>query len=465
MLAEDRQMIKKLIVLAVPAIIDYALQSAVNYADYIMVGSLGQNASAAIGLTTEVNFLLRGILTALGIGIVSYIAVSVGKGELGNIRRASTQSFYLAGAAGIFLLCLTMLIAPFLPVWMGADISLRKPGSDYFRIIHLGAVGMAFNTLFGSVLKGIGNMKTPMYVNTGMNLMNIFLNFLLIYDCRTVIIGESGILVWGAGLGLNGAAWSTAIANMVGGLCMIVAVWKNPVTAPWKENFRLEISVIKRIVLVAYPAFLCRVVTSMGRILFTVFVAGLGTTAFAAHTITFTAESAFYMPVVGAQTAVTTLAGNAKGEGNRKKLSSLVKYSCLLIGELMAAVAVIMILCAGNVLSFFSSDQDVIHIGVILFYIVAVNEPLFGISVIMEGIFNGIGDTKKTFRISAATLWCIRVLGTWVAIHVLHAGVYGAWICMVMENACRGLALLISYYRRGKSLIGSSFAIEKLSGL
>lgn len=68
----------------------------------------------------------------------------------------------------------------------------------------------------------------------------------------------------------------------------------------------------------------------------------------------------------------------------------------------------------------------------------------------MEGIFNGMGDTKRTFLVSAMTLWFVRVLGTWIAIHVFHAGVIGAWICMALENAVRGIVLVTTYFVRYK---------------
>lgn len=445
---ESEQIGKKLVALTIPSMIDYALQSAVSYADYIMVGQLGEGASAAIGLTTEISFLIRGVLIAVGIGIISYIAIAMGKGEKENGRKACVQSFLLSFLLGIILMCMSIGISPFLPKWMGADQSIRKIASDYFRISYYGMIGTSFNILLGSVLKGAGNMKTPMYVNVGMNLLNICFNLLFIYESRVIEIGGIHIFVWGAGLGTNGAALATSFANIIGGICMILAVWKNALLSPKGEKIAWDFSVLKKIFLVAYPVFLCRMVTSAGRIIFSSLIARLSTISFAAHSITFTAESAFYMPVIGAQSAVTTMSGNITGEENQRKLNLLTKISCILIGIVMFIVALFMLVFARNVLSFFTSNEKVIEIGRILFYIVAVNEPSFAISVVMEGIFNGMGDTKRTFLVSAMTLWFVRVLGTWIAIHVFHAGVVGAWICMALENAVRGIVLVTTYFVR-----------------
>ncbi len=448
---ESIQIGRRLVALTIPSMIDYALQSAVGYADYIMVGKLGENASAAIGLTTEVSFLLRGVLMSVGVGIISFIAIAMGRGKKEEGIKATIQAFHLSLLLGILLMCVAICISPFLPGWMGADKYIRKMASDYFKISYYGMLGMSFNILLGSALKGAGNMKTPMYVNVGMNLLNICFNVLFIYESRLIEIGKIHFYLWGAGMGINGAALATSCANLIGGICMIAAVWKNAMLSPRGREKKWDVFVLKKIFLVAYPVFLCRMVTSTGRIVFSSFVARLSTISFAAHSITFTAESAFYMPVIGAQSAVTTMSGNITGEKNQTKLNLLTKVSCTFIGVVMFLVALFMLCFARNVLSFFTSNEEVIALGRILFCIVAVNEPMFAISVVMEGIFNGMGDTKRTFFVSAMTLWLVRVLGTWIAIYFFHAGVIGAWICMALENATRGMVLVVTYFAKNKT--------------
>lgn len=446
MLADKKRLVHTLITLTIPAFIEYALQSAVAYADYIMVGKLGSNASAAIGLTQEFNFLLKGALMAVGIGVVSYISNSMGQKQYQNVKRASVQAFFLAGILGIVLFVIAMLISPFLPVWMGGEEAIRADASSYFRIIYLPVVFTSFNMILSSVLKGVGDMKTSMYVNVFMNILNILLCFLLIYNSRTITIAGLQLHVFGAGYGVEGAAMATAIAAVIGGILMIIGVYRNPFVSPTGETFTLDNVIIKKCMMIAMPVLLCRVTTSLGRVLFTSFVTGLGTITFAAHTIAFTAESAFYMTVVGAQVAVTTLAGNCKGEGNQQKLNQLTIYACALVAGLMFAIGILMVLVAEPVISLFTSDAAVIQIGTRLFYIVAINEPIFGISVIMEGIFNGTGDTRSPFMVSTATLWFVRVLGTWIVIRILGLGIYAAWICMISENATRCIALVLRYH-------------------
>lgn len=449
----NKDMLRRIIVLSIPACIEYLLQAALTYVDLIMVGGLGKNALAAIGLTSEVNFLLKGVLMAAGIGFVSYISVSIGKRDFVTVKKITVQAFYAAGIIGAVLTVVGLGISPFLPGWMGAEEMIKSDSVAYFAIVYSTAIFTSFNMIFGSVLKGAGDMKTPMYVNIIMSAVNIIVNALLIYESRYISFFGSRFHAWGAGLGVRGAACGTAIASIAGGLLMAWGVFRNPLLSPVGEKFRPDRAIIKKCFNIAMPVFLCRVTTSLGRVLFTAFIAGLGTVSLAAHTISFTAESGFYMAVVGAQAAVTTLAGNFKGERNRQKLNSLTKLSSILISGVMLVVAAVMALCSRPLLSLFTNDLAVINIGTVLLCIIAVNEPFFGIAIIMEGIFNGIGDTKSPFLVSAATLWFVRVLGTCLAIYVFGWGIYGAWVCMALENAVRAVALAVRYHLKRDRLI------------
>ncbi|MDR1135853.1 MAG: MATE family efflux transporter [Clostridiales Family XIII bacterium] len=451
---ERKELLYKIIILTIPASIEFMLQAGLSYVDFIMVGQLGKDASAAIGLTQEVNFLLKGVLMAVGIGIVSYISIAMGMRKYDMVKRGSVQAFFLAVITGGVLMIVALILAPALPGLLGAEESIHAPAVAYFRIVYLSAVFTAFNMLLAAVLKGVGDMRTPMYVNGIISIANVILNYFLIYDSRIVLVAGFRFPVWGAGLGVQGSAWGTAAASVLGGVLMIVGVLKNPLVSPRREKFMPDPLIIRRIVFTAIPVLLSRSVTSIGRLFFTAFVVGLGTLSLAAHTVAFAAEGLCYMAVVGMQAAATTLAGNCKGEGSQKKLDQLTRLSCILIGAFMSLVAILMFVMARLIISTLSTDPDVIQIGTTLFRIVAFNEPIFAISVIMEGIFNGTGDTKSPFIIAVITLWFVRVLGAWFAIYILGAGVYGAWVCMIAENTVRGAALLVRYRLVHEKLIG-----------
>lgn len=453
MYQDNKRLLKNIVSLAVPSILEYTLQVLVSYVDYIMVGKLGTEASATIGLTTEVSFLIKGGVNAVGIGALSNISYLIGAKRMENVKVTVVQAYYLAIVVGMISCMVSLVISPYLPIWLGADSVIHEKSSKYFAIVSTPFVFFSINAIFGHVLKATGDMKTPLYVNSFMNVSNIVLNFFLIYDSRTITILGKLFVVWGANLGVIGAGVATAISTVVGGILMIFGVYKNKVVSPKNVKRSLNLDIIRRLVKVGIPVLLTRLTSSSGRVLFTGLVARLGMVSYTAHTLSFTAESFFYIPCVGMMSAVATLSGNAKGENSLKKLNSLTVFTSTIASSVMLLMSLILFIFAKDIISIFTEDVEVISIATSLLRIVSINEPIFAVSIVLESVFNGIGDTKSPFMASTITLWVFRVLGTYMCIYVLGFGIKSAWVCMIFDNIARCLILLIFYVYKNKSLI------------
>lgn len=180
---------------------------------------------------------------------------------------------------------------------------------------------------------------------------------------------------------------------------------------------------------------------------FTRLVTSLGTTVFAAHSIALTAEEAFYIPGYGMQSAATTLTGNAVGARDEKKLRHTSSLLLLLSFSFMTITGSLLFLLATQMMQLFTPDAEVIRLGASALRIVALSEPIFGISIILEGIFNGAGDTKHPFLYSLFSMWGIRIVGTFLCVHFFHLGLNAVWLCMVADNVCRGILLTVRYRR------------------
>lgn len=449
----DRSLLKKIIFLGVPAVIEFAMRTMVGYVDYFMVGSLGAAQTAAIGLTSEVVWMSKAGMNALSIGVTAYIAARLGEKRDNDVRGSVRQAFYLSIVIGVFTTVLCLALANPLPVLLGADKELIKPAATYFFLVSTPMLFFSINTVFGSVLKAGGDMITPLVVNGLMNIINVILNLFLIFPDRQISFFGVKMNMYGAGLGINGAAIGTVIATVFGGAAMLYAVLKRD-----RFNFRgspasLDRNIIRAFVAVGIPSFLSSVLMCGGRVIFTALIARLGTIQYASHTLAFTSESLFYIPCIGLGTAITTLAGNARGEGSREKLNQLAKYSCVLVFLVMSLMSLIMYINAEAIIAFISSDSGVREIAPGLLRIVALNEPFFGISVIMEGIFNGIGRTKYTLGISAFSQWFCRVSGTFIFVHMLGGSIYTAWYCMIGDNICRALLFVVFFIKNNHKVI------------
>ncbi len=448
----DKAMLKNIVRLTIPSILEYSLQTLMNYADYIMVGNLGVTASASIGLTSEVTWLLKGAVSALSIGVLAYISAALGAGKRDSIKTASLQAVFNALIVGAVMMLVSLAISPFVPYWLGAGDDIAGMAGGYFAIANAPFIFLSLNMVLGSALKATGDMKTPLYVNGAVNILNIIFNYLLIYESRNITVFGQEFHVAGAGLGVYGAALGTAISTALGGIFMLIVFYRNPVLSPKGKKFILDREIIGEYIKVGVPSMLTRLTNSGGRVIFTGIVARLGTLIYSAHTISFTAESAFYIPCAGMMSVISAMAGNIKGEGDKDKLNRLTKMFCALSASVMLLMSALMFIFADSLFTLFTDDPEILVIGPRLLRIVALNEPLFAVSIVLESIFNGIGKTKLPFVASTISQWVFRVGGSLICLNVFGLGIEAAWICMISDNIFRCIILGVEYIAMNRKL-------------
>ena len=227
------------------------------------------------------------------------------------------------------------------------------------------------------------------------------------------------------------------------------ALWRNPLLSPGKLDFRPDWQVLRPCLKVAIPNALQRFGTSLGYVAFAAMINSLGDIATAAHTIANTVESAFYIPGYGMQTAAATLAGNALGAGDEQRIRDLGRMILVVEVSLMILSGGLLFWFAPEMMRLFSRDPQVIALGATVLRMVALSEPFYGISIIMEGMLQGMGKTMLPFINNLLGMWGIRILGTFLCIHLLGLGLVSAWGCMIAHNltVC---ALFTIYYRSGR---------------
>lgn len=446
-LYNNKKMIAAICLLAWPSVVDQGLQTIVQYVGSAMVGRIGAGASAAVGLTTTVTWLINSPFFAMGIGILAYISSCIGAKEYEKSKTAATQSIIIMFTLGIIVGLAALAAAPFLPKWLGASPEIQRDASLYFGIICLPMIFRSSSIIFSSALRATGDMKTPMVVNLVMNAINIILNLLLIYSRRRVSIGGFSFSIYGAGLGVTGAAIAAAISYCVSGTLMFIALYRNKMISPKGHRIKLDMPIMSKCVDIGFPIALERVGLCLGYVVFSSLVTKLGTIALAAHSIAITAEQAFYIPGYGMQAAAATLVGNALGEKDEKKLRNVgITTICITIA-VMTITGTLLFLFSDMMMAIFTQDQEVIRAGSAALKIVAISEPMFGALVILEGIFNGLGDTKVPFIFSMFSMWGVRILSTYLCVSVFRLGLNAVWLCMIADNFVRFILLLIRFLR------------------
>ena len=441
----NTSMVAMILSLAWPTMLEQLMQTAVQYIDTAMVGSLGTQATAAVGATSTVSWVVGSSTAALGIGFLSFIARAHGAGKRDEAKRASAQAALVVVIIGALFTALCLGCANMIPAWMQVDKAIQPLAAQYFAILYAPMLFRTATTVFGMVLRAAGDTKTPMKIGIGVNLINVVLNFLLIYSNRTLTIWGLELPMIGAGLGVVGAAIASAISFIAGGIWITVVLWRHPDISPKGQTFKPDGEILRPCLKVALPNMLQRFGTSLGYVAFASMVNSIGEVATAAHTIANTVESAFYIPGYGMQTAAATLAGNAYGAKDSKRMKEVASMFLPIEIALMVLSGAALFLLAPPLVNIFSDSPEVIALGTTVLRMVAVSEPFYGVSIIVEGMMQGVGKTRQPFIYNIIGMWGVRIVGTFICTQMLHMGLVSAWACMIAHNMLLFVLLLITY--------------------
>ena len=443
----NKEMITVILSLAWPTMLEQLMQTTVQYIDTAMVGTLGTQATAAVGSTGTINWLVNGSIGALSIGFLSYIAKACGAKDLENARRAAGQATLMVLVAGSFFTLLTVGLSSYIPVWMQVEEGIQELAGKYFLILYAPMLFRTATIIFGNVLRSVGDTKTPMKIGVIVNLLNIVLNFLFIYPVREVEILGRKLTLYGTGWGVLGAALASAVAFVVGGILITIVLFRHPVISPKGQSFRPQWDILHPCLRVAIPNMLQRFGTSLGYVFFAAMINSVGEVATAAHTIANTVESLFYIPAYGMQTAAATLAGNAYGARDNRKMQETSRMFIPIEVGLMFLTGSALFAVAPMLMGVFSTNQDVIDLGATVLRMVAVTEPFYGFSIIVEGFMQGVGRTKAPFIYNIIGMWGVRIVGTFICTQWLGMGLVSAWTCMILHNLLLFTLFLVSYIR------------------
>jgi len=445
----QRSLLPVIWALAWPTMLEQALGTAVQYVDAAMVGRLGAEATAAVGVTTTVNWMIGSTVSALGVGFLSFIARAYGANDRERAARVSSQAVLAVILSGLLFTLLPLLLHRQVPKWMQADPAIREAAGRYFLILYTPMLLRAASIIFGTCLRAAGDTKTPMRVGVLTNLINVALNYLLIYPTHPITLFGRALTVPGAGMGVTGAALASAIAFAVGGIGITAALWRHPVISPRGQRLRPDWEILKPCLRVALPSTLQRFGTSFGYVAFAAMINALGTVPLAAHSIANTVESAFYVPGYGMQTAAATLTGNALGAKDRPRMRRLARTLLGLEVCMMVISGTLLFLFAPGMMGLFTRDAAVIDLGATVLRMVAVSEPFYGMAIILEGMLQGVGDTMTPFLFNILGMWGVRIVGTFLCTRLLGLGLVSAWGCMIAHNLLL-FALLALHYKKGK---------------
>ena len=437
------QQLKLTAVLAMPAILAQLSAIIMQYIDAAMVGSLGKEPSAAIGLMATSTWLFWGLCTAVGTGFSVQVAHRLGASDIDGARSVLRQAMTVCLIFSVVLASVGVAISGALPRWLGGGEAILADASTYFLIFICSLPALQICFLSGAMLRCSGNTFFPGMLNVAMCVLDVIFNFFLIYPTRELSVGEYTFAMPGAGLGIAGAALGTGLAELVACLIMTRYLWRrNPELhlRGTRGSFRPRRQVLRQAFRIGAPLAGEHSLMCGAQVLITTIVAPLGFTAIAANGFAVTAESLCYMPGYGIAEAATTLVGQSLGAARRRLARS---FAYITVGSgvvIMTIMGVIMYFGAPMMMGIITPVADIRELGVEILRIEAFAEPMFAAAIVACGVFIGAGDTLVPSGMNLASIWGVRL--TAAALLAPTMGLRGVWIAMAVELTFRGAIFL-----------------------
>lgn len=433
--------------MSVPAILSEISTTVMNYIDAAMVGSLGAQASGAIGLVSSSSWLFPGFCECAAMGYSIQVAQFVGAGRLREARDVMCQGIVVCLTFSCLLAGLGAAISGPLPFWLGGDPSLAADASAYFLVLMLSTPAFMAQRLGALMLQSSGDMVAPSVLNVLSCCLDVLFNALLITSGTTVGLGGLSLALPGAGLGVMGAALGTGIATAVVALVMLwLLLARSPVLGlGLGASWSVQALRLREALGIGAPLFLERLVVNGAYIAQTVIIAPLGTVSVAANSLAVTAESLCYMPGFGISQAATTLVGQAFGSHRRDLSRRFANYSTLLGAVTMGLGGLCLWLFAPAMMEMLTIDPQVRELGSAVLRIESLAEPLYGVSLVASGALRGAGDTLAPSLINLGCIWAVRVALAPLLVPAL--GLRGMWVAMSLDLNVRGVLFLVRLLR------------------
>ncbi len=443
-----REKLNLIIQLSIPSILAQVTSVMMFYIDASMVGSLGAEASASIGLVEPATWLFGSMVGAFTMGFSVQAAHFIGANDFAKARAVMRHGYVFGAFLSLILMVLAICISGPLPRWLGGGADIQADASKYVLIFSFAVPFHMVESLSASMLKSSGDMRHPSFIAVLMCFFDVFFNFLFIFPTRPLTVLGYTFTMPGLGLGVEGAALGTLMAFVSAALPLFYfAVYRSNILA-WKldtERFRWVWKYITTAIKIGAPMAGQYLLMNGAQIISTMIVAPLGNISIAAHSFAITAESLCYMPGYGIGEAATTLVGQSVGAGRKELCMSFAKITVVLGMAVMAVMGVIMYIFAPEMIGMLSPVEQIRDLGTSVLRIESFAEPFFAAAIVSYSVCVGAGDTIIPSFINLGSMWLIRL--TTAATLAPHYGLRGVWFAMALELSLRGIMFLIRLCR------------------
>lgn len=415
-----------------PVVLQEAAWSVLSMVIMFFIGHLGAEAITAVGLSEQIIFIPMTAFAGISVGATAIVARHIGAGEPERANRILQQAMLLTLVLGVIFALILWFFADQLLWLFRARPGVVELGRDYIRVNALATIFFFILYCGEAILRGAGDMRTPMIVTIIVEIVGTTLAFSLINGLW--VMPELG--VFGAGIGRAMSAVIGAIvilALLIRGRGVLKYDLRSALHFDWTET--------KRILRVGLPAFGDQLQMRGAMSVYTIIISNLGTTIYAAHALAMRVEEFAFMPSWGFSVAATTLVGQALGAKDpdlAKRVGYLAQRYCMIA---MTTLGVMTFIFSEKLIAIFISDPEVIRVGALGLKIWAFAMPGMATNQSLAGGLRGAGDTAWVFLLTTIGMWTIRVGGGAILVFLLNLGAPGAWMGAVLDHNVRAVLM------------------------
>ena len=444
---------REILYLAIPAVGEMTLYMMIWIFDTMMIGKYGgQLAVSSVGLSTEIIYSFFNIIIAVGVStaLTSLVSRAIGSKDYKKAEIIANAGIKIAVVLAFIFFSLLFFIPDKILNLAGATKEMLPLATRYVKISSFSFFLLTLSSTINGVFRGVKDTKTSLYVAGSINIVNLFLDYVLIF-------GNLGFPEWG----ITGAAVATVAGNFIG----ILLQWSRLKKLPFKISFFSCVSKkdIWEIIRFAIPSGLQEANFSLSRLLGLTFILSLGTAAFAANQIGIAIEAISTMPGWGVAIACTALVGHSIGENKPDKSQEYTLYSTIIASIFMGILACFFFFIPKTLISFFINKQeiDVIRIGAICLQVAAFEQIPIAIVTVLGSYFKGIGNPKRPFYVSFFTNWFLRLPIAFYLISILRLPVYIYWIITTFQWSLESI-ILYYLYRKNINTVLKNMSVSNI---
>jgi putative MATE family efflux protein len=418
---------------AMPMLIGNVFQQLYNVVDSIIVGRyVGKQALAAVGASFPLIFMMISFVVGVAMGTTIIVSQYFGAKDIKMVKRSIETMYIFLFFASIFVTILGISLSGPIFRLIKLPEEVIPQAIAYFNVYLTGTIFFfGFNGI-SSVLRGLGDSKTPLYFLVISTVMNVILVWLFV-----------AVFKWG----VAGSAWATVIAQA--GAFFTGIIYLNRTHEIVKLNslkLVFDKAIFRKSIMIGLPTGLQQTFVSMGMLALTRIVNGFGTDSIAAYSVAMRLDSIAGMPAMNFGAALSTFVGQNLGANKPERVKQGFKATLLMSGALALLTSFFVIVFRENLMHLFTDDAAVISIGAEYLVIVSSFYIFFSAMFVIGGVMRGAGDTLIPMFITLFSLWVIRIPAAWILSR--YFGVVGIWWSIPVAW-CIGMSLSYLYYLKG----------------